>query len=118
MYYIDKIQAELNMAIKQRKCMLKAMVAYDKVCQDYEHFIETYKYNAAQGAKILAGLRDARVRRRFYKDHVHVMDSVINNLQRTVTNINASQVRAATHPTWKKGHNEDILAIIRMREKK
>jgi len=118
MYYIDKMQEQLKMAKKHRYCMKKGMAVYEKVCQDYEHLIESYKYNAAQGAKILAGLRDARIRRRFYKDNIHVMDSVIDNLQRMISNINASQRRADTHSGWTIDYGEDIKAIIRMREKK
>lgn len=98
--------------------MKKGMAMYEKICQDYEHLIESYKYNAAQGAKILAGLRDARIRRRFYKDNIHVMDSVINNLQRVINNINASQRRADTHSRWTINYGEDIKAIINMKNKK
>ncbi len=118
MYYIDKMKEQLALAKKHRACMKKGLDAYNKVCQDYEHLIEYYKYDAVQGAKILAGLRDARIKRRFYKDNISVMDSVISNIGTWINRVTACQKRAATHPNWKKDYNEDIKAIISMKDKK
>lgn len=78
--FIGKIQDFSNFvstAVSQRPLLVEAQRRTELEIMDIEHAAEFYNWNAAKGYKAFRMLRDARVRRRKYKDAIQWIDALI-----------------------------------------
>lgn len=64
-------------AIKQRPLLVEAQLQTEMEIMDIEHAAEFYNWNAAKGYRAFRMLRDARIRRRQYKDAIRWIDMLI-----------------------------------------
>lgn len=78
--FVGKIQDFSNFvstAVKQRPILVEAQLRTELEIMDIEHAAEFYNWNAAKGYKAFRMLRDARIRRRKYKDAIQWIDALI-----------------------------------------
>ena len=78
--FLGKIQDFSNFvstAVQQRPILVEAQLRTELEIMDIEHAAEFYNWNAAKGYKAFRMLRDARIRRRKYKDAIQWIDALI-----------------------------------------
>lgn len=95
---IQDFQEFVTSAIQQRPLLVDAQQQAEAEIKDIEHAVEFYNYNAAEGYQMFRRLKDARIRRRQYKDSIAWIDIFMESNPRSVAEANTvNRIRGMRH---------------------
>ncbi|MGN1155665.1 MAG: hypothetical protein ACI4TK_05775, partial [Agathobacter sp.] len=95
---IQDFQRFVISATQQRPLLVDAQMHAEAEIKDIEHAIEFYNYNAADGYKMFRRLKDARMRRRQYKDAIAWIDIFMESNPKPVAEANTvNRIRGMQH---------------------
>ena len=95
---IQDFQKFVTSAMQQRPLLVDAQLQAEAEIKDIEHAVEFYNYNAAEGYQMFRRLKDARIRRRQYKDAIAWIDIFMESNPRPVAEANTvNRIRGMRH---------------------
>lgn len=95
---IQSFQEFVASAMRQRPLLVDAQKHAEAEIKDIEHAVEFYNYNAAEGYMMFRKLKDARMRRRQYKDAIAWIDIFMESNPRPVAEANTvNRIRGMQH---------------------
>lgn len=99
---IEHFQTFVARVQEQRPLLMEAQRHAEAEIRDIEHAAEFYQYNAAEGYQIFRRLKDARVRRRRYKDAIAWIDMFLESNPKPVAEARTVQrIRGMEHRQYR-----------------